>query len=1072
MWLLVSQIRIAIKIHIMQNKNLPADTVQSSKPGVQSENKPSSGYTTLSIPQITLPKGGGAIKSIDEKFSVNASNGTAGFSIPFPISASRNGFMPQIALSYNSGSGNSNFGLGWSAEPAAIARRTDKKLPQYKDADGSDVFVFSGAEDLVPLYTNDGSGNWIKDSRTENGNTITRYRPRIEGGFSKIEKVQEASGNVYWKVTSSANIVTIYGKSKTAQIADPDDPTKIFKWLLEFSYDDKGNCFQYEYKQEDKVNVPEQLHEKNRLNGLAACTNTYLKRIKYGNKVHFNRTAIDLINWTNFLQSIDYLLELVLDYGEHDQLNPQPNDNNGWLCRTDPFSEYRAGFEIRTWRLCQRVLMYHRFAELGTHPCLVKAMELQYNAGSAFTFLQSATQKGYIRKTDGSYTEKALPPITFTYEALGWNTEVRSLPANSLDNLPTGIDDRNYQWIDLYNEGIAGILTEQAGAWYYKSNSGDGKLEGVQLVASKPSLNGLAAGNLHFQDIEAKGQQFLVSDDLDGYYQLSDNKEWLPFKNFTTIPNIDLHDPNLKLLDLNGDGMADILVAEEQVFTWYAAKGKEGFETYQSNHKKPDEEKGPVTLFANQNEVLLLTDMSGDGLPDIVRIRYSEVVYWPNLGQGKFGAKVHMSNAPVFDRPADFNPQYIKPADLDGSGTTDLVYLGANSFKIYFNQCGNRFSEENIITGVNPLPFPRVDNYSQVNIIDLLGNGISCIVWSSPLPQYAGNALRYINLMGGKKPHVMTGYKNNMGKEVVIEYLPSTFYYLQDKKAGTPWVTQLPFPVQCVSKVVMVDQIRKTRFTNQYSYHHGYYDHPEREFRGFGRVDQTDTEDYEQYKKFSNPDGGIQLVDEGFHEPPVLTKTWYHTGAFLDKEKVLNHFAHEYYSNAIVPEKELIDPPLPNEITIDEWREALRACKGMPLRVEIYTPDGSDKASHPYTTANHSCLVQLLQPRLHNQYAVFQVQQSEALTYTYERNPADPRIAHAMTIETDEFGNVLKSVAINYARKTNDSGLTLEEQAEQSKIHIVLTPPLIIICPLNMRTTPMNLLVIYRQQIAIFPFMK
>ena len=40
----------------------------------------------VEIPSITLPKGGGAIKGIDEKFSVNAVNGTANFSIPLPLS--------------------------------------------------------------------------------------------------------------------------------------------------------------------------------------------------------------------------------------------------------------------------------------------------------------------------------------------------------------------------------------------------------------------------------------------------------------------------------------------------------------------------------------------------------------------------------------------------------------------------------------------------------------------------------------------------------------------------------------------------------------------------------------------------------------------------------------------------------------------------------------------------------------------------------------------------------------------------------------------------------------------------
>ena len=309
------------------HNNSYAATDKSFPSTDKSENNHTTGYTSLSLPQISLPKGGGAIRSIDDKFSVNAVNGTAGFSIPFPFSASRNGFMPQMTLSYNSGSGNGNFGLGWHAEPSCIVRRTDKKLPQYNDADESDIFVFSGTEDLVSLYKKDGSGNWIKDSYVTNGITITRYRPRIEGSFARIEKITEASGNIYWKVTSSANVVSIFGKSQSAQIYDPADPTKIFKWLFEFSYDDKGNCFQFEYKKEDKVNVPDELHERNRLNDLSTCTNSYLKRIKYCNKVHFNRNSIDFLNWKNFLQNIDYLLELVLDYGEHDTINPQPNDD-------------------------------------------------------------------------------------------------------------------------------------------------------------------------------------------------------------------------------------------------------------------------------------------------------------------------------------------------------------------------------------------------------------------------------------------------------------------------------------------------------------------------------------------------------------------------------------------------------------------------------------------------------------------------------------------------------------------------------------------------------------------------
>ena len=92
--------------------------------------------------------------------------------------------------------------------------------------------------------------------------------------------------------------------------------------------------------------------------------------------------------------------------------------------------------------------------------------------------------------------------------------------------------------------------------------------------------------------------------------------------------------------------------------------------------RKPrDEEEGPAVVFADGTQSIFLADMSGDGLTDIVRIRNGEVCYWPNLGYGRFGAKVTMDNAPWFDAPDQFDHKRIRLADIDGSGTTDIIYL-------------------------------------------------------------------------------------------------------------------------------------------------------------------------------------------------------------------------------------------------------------------------------------------------------------------------------------------------------------------------------------------------------------
>src|SRR5436189_5974515 len=116
-----------------------------------------------SAPALTLPKGGGAIRGLGEKFGVNLASGTGSMSVPIATSPGRSRFGPQLQLSYDSGSGNGPFGFGWSLSLPAITRKTDKGLPRYEDAQESDVFILAGAEDLVPLLVETFAG-WARES--------------------------------------------------------------------------------------------------------------------------------------------------------------------------------------------------------------------------------------------------------------------------------------------------------------------------------------------------------------------------------------------------------------------------------------------------------------------------------------------------------------------------------------------------------------------------------------------------------------------------------------------------------------------------------------------------------------------------------------------------------------------------------------------------------------------------------------------------------------------------------------------------------------------------------------------
>ena len=100
---------------------------QTKRPGPVPEG--GDGPRNASPPVLSLPKGGGAIQGIGEKFSANPVTGTGAMTVPLAVSPGRGGFGPQLSLSYDSGSGNGPFGFGWSLGLPAITRKTDKIEP-------------------------------------------------------------------------------------------------------------------------------------------------------------------------------------------------------------------------------------------------------------------------------------------------------------------------------------------------------------------------------------------------------------------------------------------------------------------------------------------------------------------------------------------------------------------------------------------------------------------------------------------------------------------------------------------------------------------------------------------------------------------------------------------------------------------------------------------------------------------------------------------------------------------------------------------------------------------------------
>ncbi|MCG1017849.1 MULTISPECIES: SpvB/TcaC N-terminal domain-containing protein [Burkholderiaceae] len=1015
--------------------------------------------STVSIQTPSLPKGGGAIQGLGESLNLGGPSGTASLTLPLPISAGR-GYAPALTLAYSSGNGNGPFGIGWDVGLSAIRRRTSRGVPQY---DGTDTFIGPDGEVLEP--ERDTSGNiqitqysTFRDKPLNATFTVTRYYPRIEGAFHRIERWQKQDVD-FWLIHSADGQLHCLGKTGQARIADAAYPNaRIAQWQIEESLSPTGEHIRYVYESAQSAGIVDN-------DGRDTKANRYLTRVHYGNQAAYD----GLYTWADLYRntedqpqdSINWLFTLAFDYGQRGidaRIPPSFDDKSqAWPPRLDPFSHYRYGFEVRTHYLCRQVLMFHHFGpEQGEPNTLVSRLLLEYDETPIMSCLQAAQRLAYEPQTSAL---QELPPLELGYTAFA---PLPAAPEWQPWPMPEGPNQSPYQLVDLYGEGLPGMLYRAGTDWRYRPPVRDAQkpkqpdavtYDAWQSLSQVPALQGQHATLI---DINGDGRlEWLVTPPGGpfGYYTLSADRNWSAFTPLTQWPIEYLH-PQATLADLHGAGLPDLAMIGPKSVRLYTNQ-RTGFSTACTT---PQDHAGSLPIRGrDETELVAFSDVLGSGQGHLVSVRHDQLTCWPNLGNGRFGAPLTLRSSQPFDAEQTFDPRRVFLVDVDGSGAADLVYAQPNCLRLFFNESGNRFAEPIELKWPDGVHY---DDLSQLSFADVTGQGTTSVILSQLYsgPDLAPQHWRYD--FAPAKPYLLNAVDNNRGAQTTFEYRSSaqewldekqelknevlsfpypvhvtsrllgvvdndedaqtTFEYrsstqewLDEKQARKNGMPGLPFPVHVVSRITHTDAITGKQLTQCHRYRKGFYDGREREFRGFGYVESID----------SAPASATHGNDD-VQPPPLQTRSWYHTGQQNDENSL---YGAPYKDSSAFTvgatwltcfdghqDVDLVPSP-------EQTWWLYRALKGHLLRQEVYGLGQAGHAFTPYSvsvsryqvreqqstpTSGHSSAVPVALPLA-----------LEHTTYTYERIALDPVVSQSVQLQYDAYGYPTCSVTIQYPRR-------------------------------------------------------
>lgn len=759
---------------------------------------------------VVLPSGPGSIQGLGANFEPNENTGVAEYEYRLATPAGTAGMQPDLALSYQSGSGNGPLGIGWELSIPFVQRETVMVLPRYIDADNGVDDDRDGVIDNI-----EEQDRFVSELHEYPEALVPGedgyYLGEKEGPFVRYRRVGE-----HWEGNRPDGVHLWFGETEQARVIRPDIGA-AFTWKLEREEDLNGNTIRYSYS-----SFP----------GDENLNTTYLTRIEYGP----GRPP-----WDNFHF-------IVFEYEKRP----------GFFEKCFGGFPERIGMRLKEILVCTQgpALEGHAAGDFngdGVADYLNHRYLLAYEAHPYWTLLTSITEFG----ADGV---SSLPPLTMKYTVcdpppvLSAAHGVDGKPGiiNSSNTPPVLFTNSAVEITELNGDGLPDLLrTYPEGgahtAYLNLGESGEETDRRIQWSNATPiggdplvynvNLSGASGLEAGLSDLNADTRADLEyrAGPRELYYFPNEVVDGVPVWGARTAFNLDpafaapptaTEDNNVLEEDMNGDVGMDIVQSlssggHTQLRIWLN-RGGEGY-------ARPLTVDEPFT-YQFSDEGVDLTDFNGDTIPDMVRITPTHIEVAAGLGYGRFAS---VRNVAIPGGP--LNQVHVQKAVLEevtSSGLPDLLIENASAGELwYWVNLGNyTLDQKRVITD---LPVSMSEN-AATRWADLNGNGTSDVIYAD---DRAAERLRVVDigqLIGCvPSPNLLTFIDNGMGARTEIEYTTSVEFQCADRQAGVLWQDPMPAPVDVVSAVTTDDSLGH-RYTRNFVYHDGFFSSDFLEFIGFG----------------------------------------------------------------------------------------------------------------------------------------------------------------------------------------------------------------------------------------------